>query len=82
MTNHNNTNHGDQTPPNSTLKLCDGISPIAVMIYSSGVGVSGGVRLYFMFGCLIEDHGYDVGLSMLLVDFKNAFNLVDQEVMS
>ncbi|GJW77667.1 hypothetical protein Tco_0139349 [Tanacetum coccineum] len=31
--------------------------------------------------CLIEGRGDDVGLSMLLVDFKNAFNLVDLEVM-
>ncbi|GKC34857.1 hypothetical protein Tco_1047241 [Tanacetum coccineum] len=30
---------------------------------------------------LIEAFGGDVGLSMLLVDFKNAFNLVDREVM-
>ncbi|GJR17908.1 putative reverse transcriptase domain-containing protein [Tanacetum coccineum] len=30
---------------------------------------------------LIEACGDDIGLSMLLVDFKNAFNLVDREVM-
>nr|GEX18215.1 zf-CCHC domain-containing protein/DUF4219 domain-containing protein/UBN2 domain-containing protein [Tanacetum cinerariifolium] len=30
---------------------------------------------------LIKDRGDDVGLSILLVDFKNAFNLVDREVM-
>nr|GEX12120.1 hypothetical protein [Tanacetum cinerariifolium] len=30
---------------------------------------------------LIDDRKNDVGLSMLLVDFKNAFNLVDREVM-
>ncbi|GKD54315.1 putative reverse transcriptase domain-containing protein, partial [Tanacetum coccineum] len=30
---------------------------------------------------LIEGRGDDAGLSMLLVDFKNAFNLVDREVM-
>ncbi|GKE12715.1 hypothetical protein Tco_1416266 [Tanacetum coccineum] len=30
---------------------------------------------------LIEDRGDEVGLSMLLVDFRNAFNLVDHEVM-
>nr|GEY04318.1 ABC transporter A family member 9-like [Tanacetum cinerariifolium] len=29
---------------------------------------------------LIEVYGGDVGLSMLLVDFKNAFNLVDREL--
>nr|GEW44919.1 hypothetical protein [Tanacetum cinerariifolium] len=31
--------------------------------------------------CLIKGRGDDVGLSMLLVDFKDAFNLVDREVM-
>nr|GEX74274.1 putative reverse transcriptase domain-containing protein [Tanacetum cinerariifolium] len=30
---------------------------------------------------LVEDRGDDVGLSMLLVDFQNAFNLVDRTVM-
>ncbi|GJX77420.1 putative reverse transcriptase domain-containing protein [Tanacetum coccineum] len=30
---------------------------------------------------LVEDRGDDVGLSMLLVDFQNAFNPVDQTVM-
>ena len=30
---------------------------------------------------LIEDRGSDVGLSMLLVDFQNDFNLVDRAVM-
>ncbi|GJV46925.1 putative reverse transcriptase domain-containing protein [Tanacetum coccineum] len=30
---------------------------------------------------LVEDRGDDVGLSMLLVDFQNAFNLVDRKVM-
>nr|GEW65927.1 hypothetical protein [Tanacetum cinerariifolium] len=45
-----------------------------------GVGVAGGSEaiLHFM-NRLIEAFGDDVGLSMLLVDFKNAFNLVDRE---
>nr|GEX85100.1 hypothetical protein [Tanacetum cinerariifolium] len=30
---------------------------------------------------MVEDHGDDVFLSMLLVDFQNAFNLVDRKVM-
>ncbi|GJU78763.1 reverse transcriptase domain-containing protein, partial [Tanacetum coccineum] len=30
---------------------------------------------------LVKDRGDDVGLSMLLVDFQNAFNLVDRTVM-
>ncbi|GJU06641.1 hypothetical protein Tco_1123071 [Tanacetum coccineum] len=47
-----------------------------------GVGVSGGGEaILHVMNRLIEDHGNDVGLSMLLVDFKNAFNLVDREVM-
>ncbi|GJU10781.1 hypothetical protein Tco_1133177 [Tanacetum coccineum] len=46
-----------------------------------GVGVSGGgdVILHAV-NQLIEDQGDDVGLSMLLVDFKNAFNLVAHEL--
>ncbi|GKE81758.1 hypothetical protein Tco_1551758 [Tanacetum coccineum] len=43
-----------------------------------GVRVSGGGEaILHAVNCLIEGHGDDVGLSMLLVDFKNAFNLVD-----
>ncbi|GJS58737.1 hypothetical protein Tco_0653521 [Tanacetum coccineum] len=47
-----------------------------------GVGVAGGSEaILHSMNRLIEAYGGDVGLSMLLVDFKNAFNLVDQEVM-
>ena len=47
-----------------------------------GVGVSGGGEaILHAVNRLIEDRGDDVGLSMLLVDFQNAFNLVDREVM-
>ncbi|GJT34418.1 reverse transcriptase domain-containing protein, partial [Tanacetum coccineum] len=47
-----------------------------------GVGVSeGGEAILHDVNRLIEDRGDDVGLFMLLVDFKNAFNLVDREVM-
>nr|GEV55987.1 hypothetical protein [Tanacetum cinerariifolium] len=47
-----------------------------------GVGVSrGGEAILHAVNQLIEDRSDDVGLSMLLVDFKNAFNLVDREVM-
>ncbi|GJW64314.1 hypothetical protein Tco_0116198, partial [Tanacetum coccineum] len=46
----------------------------------SGVGVSGnGEAILHAVNWLIEDHGDDMGLSMLLVDFKNGFNLVDRE---
>ncbi|GJT38166.1 putative reverse transcriptase domain-containing protein [Tanacetum coccineum] len=47
-----------------------------------GVGVSGGGKaILHVVNRLIEDRSDDIGLSMLLVDFKNAFNLVDREVM-
>ncbi|GKB51256.1 putative reverse transcriptase domain-containing protein [Tanacetum coccineum] len=47
-----------------------------------GVGVAGGSEsILYSVNRLIEACGDDVGLSMLLVDFKNAFNLVDREVM-
>ncbi|GJT69080.1 reverse transcriptase domain-containing protein [Tanacetum coccineum] len=47
-----------------------------------GVGVSGGGEaILHVVNRLIEGRGDDVGLSMLLVDFKNAFNLVDRGVM-
>ncbi|GJS85915.1 putative reverse transcriptase domain-containing protein [Tanacetum coccineum] len=47
-----------------------------------GVGVVGGSEaILHSVNHLIEACGDDVGLSMLLVDFKNAFYLVDREVM-
>ncbi|GJR84768.1 hypothetical protein Tco_0155553 [Tanacetum coccineum] len=47
-----------------------------------GVGVLGGREaILHEVNRLSEDRGDDVGLSILLVDFKNAFNLVDREVM-
>ncbi|GJZ39756.1 hypothetical protein Tco_0586319 [Tanacetum coccineum] len=47
-----------------------------------GVGVAvGNEAILHSVNRLIEACGDDVGLSMLLVDFKNAFNLVDREVM-
>ncbi|GKC99133.1 hypothetical protein Tco_1169408 [Tanacetum coccineum] len=47
-----------------------------------GVGAAGGNEaILHSVNRLIEDFGDDFGLSMLLVDFKNAFNLVDREVM-
>ncbi|GJZ46048.1 hypothetical protein Tco_0593644 [Tanacetum coccineum] len=46
------------------------------------VGVSGGSEaILYVVNRLIEGRGNDVGLSMFLVDFKNVFNLVDQEIM-
>ncbi|GKD00309.1 hypothetical protein Tco_1170583, partial [Tanacetum coccineum] len=47
-----------------------------------GVGVSrGGEAILHAMNHLTNNWGDNVVLSMLLVDFKNAFNLVDQEVM-
>ncbi|GKB71215.1 hypothetical protein Tco_0932627 [Tanacetum coccineum] len=47
-----------------------------------GVGVpGGGEAILHAVNRLVEDRGDDVGLSMLLVDFQNAFNLVDRIVM-
>nr|GEX07228.1 hypothetical protein [Tanacetum cinerariifolium] len=39
----------------------------------------GGEAILHAVNRLIEDRGDDVGLSMLLVDFKNTFNFVDRE---
>ncbi|GJZ10286.1 hypothetical protein Tco_0545045, partial [Tanacetum coccineum] len=42
-----------------------------------GVGVpGGGEAILHVVNHLVEDHGDDAGLSMLLVDFQNAFNLI------
>nr|GEV25251.1 hypothetical protein [Tanacetum cinerariifolium] len=47
-----------------------------------GVGVSGGGEaILHAVNRLFEDRGDDVGLSMLLVDFQNAFNLVDRKLI-
>ncbi|GJR97521.1 reverse transcriptase domain-containing protein [Tanacetum coccineum] len=46
------------------------------------VGVpGGGEAILHAVNRLVEDRGDDVGLSMLLVDFQNAFNLVDRTVI-
>nr|GEV57035.1 hypothetical protein [Tanacetum cinerariifolium] len=60
------------------VKPGGGIRSIAVgTVWSSVSG--GGEAILHVVNRLIEDRGDDVGLSMLLVDFKNAFNLVDRE---
>nr|GFA59308.1 putative reverse transcriptase domain-containing protein [Tanacetum cinerariifolium] len=47
-----------------------------------GIGVSGGGEgILHAVNRMIEDRGDDVSLSMLLMDLKNAFNLVDRKVM-
>nr|GFA65152.1 hypothetical protein [Tanacetum cinerariifolium] len=59
-------------------KPSGGICPIVVF----GVGVlRGGEAILHTVNWLIENQEDDVGLSMLLVDYKNAFNMVDREVM-
>ncbi|GKC51141.1 hypothetical protein Tco_1073886 [Tanacetum coccineum] len=62
----------NDTPLTPLVKLGGGIRPIAV---------GGGDAILHVMNRLIEGRGDDIGLSMLLVDFKNAFNLVDQEAM-
>jgi hypothetical protein len=50
--------------------------------FQFGVGVPGGCEaVLHSVNRLIESKGREVGLSMLLVDFKNAFNLVDRSVL-
>ncbi|GJT86529.1 hypothetical protein Tco_1068246, partial [Tanacetum coccineum] len=62
------------------VKPGGGIRPIDVGTFS--VGMAGGSEaIIHSVNRLIEAYGDDVGLSMLLVDFKKAFNLVDREVM-
>ncbi|GKA62621.1 reverse transcriptase domain-containing protein [Tanacetum coccineum] len=64
-------------PLTPLVKPGGGIRPIAF-----GVGVpGGGEAILHAVNRLVEDRGDDVGLSMLLVDFQNAFNLVDRTVM-
>ncbi|GKB14088.1 hypothetical protein Tco_0848011 [Tanacetum coccineum] len=65
-------------PLTPLVKSGGGIRPIAVDGLQFNVGVSGGSEAILHFvNRLIEACGDDVGLSMLLVDFKNAFNLGD-----
>ncbi|GJW74528.1 hypothetical protein Tco_0133898 [Tanacetum coccineum] len=67
----------DNTPLIPLVKPGYGIRPIlvgTVWRHLVSKAITQGVNR------LIEDCGDDVGLSMLLVDFKNAFNLVDREL--
>ncbi|GKA61491.1 putative reverse transcriptase domain-containing protein [Tanacetum coccineum] len=68
-------------PLTPLVKPGGGIRPIAVGTIWRRLVSKEGVRLFFMQNHLVEDRGDDVGLSMLLVDFQNAFNLVDRTVM-
>ncbi|GJR25692.1 reverse transcriptase domain-containing protein [Tanacetum coccineum] len=75
-------------PLTPLVKPGGGIRPIAVgtiwrrLVSKFGVRVAGGSdAILHSVNRLIEAYGDDVSLSMLLVDFKNAFNLVDREVM-
>ncbi|GJS90628.1 ribonuclease H-like domain-containing protein [Tanacetum coccineum] len=50
--------------------------------FQFGVGVPGGCEaVLHSVNSLVESKGNEVGLSMPLVDFKNAFNLVDMSVV-
>ncbi|GJZ35077.1 putative reverse transcriptase domain-containing protein, partial [Tanacetum coccineum] len=75
-------------PLTSLVKPGGGIRPIAMgtfwrrLVSKLGVGVSEGSEAILQsVNRLIESCGDDIGLSTLLVDFKNAFNLVVREVM-
>ncbi|GJV46926.1 putative reverse transcriptase domain-containing protein [Tanacetum coccineum] len=64
------------------VKPSGGIRPITVDSLQFCVGAAGGREaMLHSVNRLIGSCKGDVGLSMLLVDFKNAFNLVDREVM-
>nr|GEU96882.1 putative reverse transcriptase domain-containing protein [Tanacetum cinerariifolium] len=60
-------------------------APLTLLVKPGGdirlIVVGGGEAILHVVNRLVEDHRDDVGLSVLLVDFKNAFNLVDREVM-
>lgn len=50
--------------------------------FQFGVGTKGGGEaILYSINQLVECKDDDVGLSMLLVDFQNAFNLADRSVM-
>ncbi|GJY85803.1 hypothetical protein Tco_0499829, partial [Tanacetum coccineum] len=69
-------------PLTPLVKPGGGIRPIVLDGLQFGVGVAGGSEaILHSVNRLIEAYGDDVSLSILLVDFKNAFNLVDREVM-
>nr|GEV21516.1 hypothetical protein [Tanacetum cinerariifolium] len=66
-------------PSTPVVKSGSGIHPIALDDMQLSFGVSaGGEAILHAVNRLIEDRGDDAGLSMLLVDFKNSFNLVDR----
>nr|GEZ76955.1 putative reverse transcriptase domain-containing protein [Tanacetum cinerariifolium] len=55
---------------------------VAVSDELFGVGVPrGGEAILYAVNHLVEDRGDDLSLSMLLVDFQNAFNLIDRTIM-
>ncbi|GKC70973.1 hypothetical protein Tco_1116856, partial [Tanacetum coccineum] len=67
-------------PLTPLVKSGDGIHSIDVGCLET-VRVAGGEEVVLhAVNCLIEDRGDDVGLSMLLVDFKNALNLIDRKL--
>nr|GFB51478.1 hypothetical protein [Tanacetum cinerariifolium] len=69
-------------PLTPLVKPGGGIHPIVVDNLQFGIRVSrGGEAILHVVNCLIEGRGYDVSVSMLLVDLKNSINLVDQEAM-
>nr|GEZ77711.1 hypothetical protein [Tanacetum cinerariifolium] len=68
------------SPPLYAVGQTGGV--VSVLLLWFGVGVSRGREaILHAVNRLIEDREDETSLSMLLVDFKNAFNLVDHEVM-
>ncbi|XP_074347445.1 uncharacterized protein LOC141686301 [Apium graveolens] len=70
-------------PLTPLVKLGGGIRPITVGTdFQFGVGIPGGCEVVVhSVNRLLEARGDEVGLSMLLVDFKNAFNLIDRSIL-
>ncbi|GJY68557.1 putative reverse transcriptase domain-containing protein [Tanacetum coccineum] len=72
----------DQHPLTLLVKPGGGIRPIVVDGLQFNIRLAGkSEAILHSVNRLIEACRDDVGLLMLLVDFKNAFNLVDREVM-
>ncbi|GKB69849.1 putative reverse transcriptase domain-containing protein, partial [Tanacetum coccineum] len=67
-------------PLTPLVKPGGGIRPIALGTIWKAVP-EGGKAILHVVNRLVEERADDVGLSILLVDFQNAFNLVDRKVM-
>nr|GEW54961.1 ribonuclease H-like domain-containing protein [Tanacetum cinerariifolium] len=75
--NEENLDLGERNVKHYKRKICDGHYTAVVRVLSSS---GGGDVILHVVDQLIKDRGDDVGLSMLLVDFKNEFYLVAREL--